>query len=93
MQRHILQISLHQTAVTNSTQTMNRLGQMNRSAIELGQEILQLRGVRLQGRQVRPDIRIIDVRQTDCLDVSLQHGFAVIPHLQILERQRIQRTA
>ena len=93
MQRQILQISLHQTSVMDMSQPVNRLRQTNRTTVQLGQEILQLCGIRMQVRQVSPQIRIIDIRQTHRLDVSLQHRLPVIPHLQVLKSQRIQRAA
>ena len=56
------------------------------------QEILEVRSVRLQFAQVRPQIGVGEVGKTNRRYVSLQHEVTIVMHSYILHHHRIQRS-
>ena len=79
-----MQVALHQAAIMDISQPMERFGQAEGTSVELRQEILEVRSVRLQFAQVRPQIGVGEVGKTNRRYVSLQHEVTIVMHSYIL---------
>ena len=93
MKRQVMQPSLRQTAIMDISKTVNLLRQTDRPSVQLRQEILHLGCIGMYVRQVRTQVRVGHIRQTDGSHITLQDRLAVITEYHIAERNGIQCTA
>ena len=93
MQLQILQPALRQSAVPYLTETMDGVRQLYGTAVQTREEVLQLRRVRAHVRQVRTQIGVREIGQSDHRHVAVENQLVVIAHRHVVERKRVERSA
>ena len=87
VERQVTQFTGGETSVMNIPEAVQLFGEPHRPSLQLREQILQFGGVRMHIRQVRHEVGVVDVRQTDGTHVTLQESASVILHRQAVERQ------